>query len=418
MSAEGSSAPRGVRTMAVLRWALVALAAAAALFSFATVVRHRDPSAVTTTLYHCPMHPSVIQDHPGECPICGMTLVPQEKAVSSPPPVAGLVPIELTPERIQLIGMRTARVARQVKGGELRVVGVVAPSERGLSQVTTRFAGWIEALAVSETGRRVRRGEVLATFYSPEVLKAQEELLVARRWQESGTADPATRRLGEAARERLSLLGIAGHEIDEVLRSGHPSVAIPLRAPRDGYVMTRNAVAGLAVQPGTVLFEVADLGTVWVNAEVPEPDLARVSVGQAARLTLASLPGETFAGRVQLLAPALDQNRTLRVRVELRNRFDASGPRLRPGMSGTVALTLPAASGLMVPAEAVVDTGEAKYVFVAREGGRFEPRIVEPGPRQGDQVEIVKGLAEGETVVTTGNFLIDSESRLRAALAR
>jgi Cu(I)/Ag(I) efflux system membrane fusion protein len=156
---------------------------------------------------------------------------------------------------------------------------------------------------------------------------------------------------------------------------------------------------------------------VWVDAEVYEHDLGHVRVGQPAQLELPAYPGELQAGQVRFISPVLDsRTRTARVRVELRNHFDVNGPRLRPGMSGTVSLGLATASGLFVPAEAVVDTGERRYVFVAKEGGHFQPRPVEVGSQHGDQLEIRKGLSEGENVVTTGNFLLDSESRLRAAI--
>jgi Cu(I)/Ag(I) efflux system membrane fusion protein len=415
------AAPPGVRTMAIVRWGLVALAAALALFAFLGPALHRHAPAAAQ-LYYCPMHPSVVQDHPGECPICSMTLVPRPAggAPHSPPPIPGLPTlsaVDLTPERIQLVGMKTAPVERRSLGGELRTVGVVAPSERGLSQLTVRFAGWVEKLTAA-TGERVRRGQVLATIYSPDVLKAEQELLVARGWSaQPGHHDELTSTLGESARERLVLMGIAGAEIDEVVRAGKPAVTVPLRSPTDGYVVARTAVVGTAVQPGAVLFDIADLNTVWVNADVYEQDLSRVAVGQPARLELAAFPGQTLTGRVQLVSPVLEaQNRTLRVRVEFKNRIDASGPRLRPGMSGTIYLALPATTGLSVPAEAVVDTGENRYVFVATGNGHFEPRPVEVGAQARDRAEILSGLREGEVVVTTGNFLLDSESRLRAAI--
>jgi len=369
-----------------------------------------------------------------------MTLVPKSegKALPSPPPAgtsAGLVPglssIDLTPERIQLIGMKTATIKREAVGGELRTVGVVAPNERGLAQITTRFAGWIQKLMVSETGERVRRGQALATIYSPDVLRAEQELLVAAGWNVGAGADAKpthaadphggegiTAGLVANARRRLELLGISSQEIDELLRTGKAVEAIAIRSPAEGYVIAKNAVAGVAVQPGTVLFEIADLSQVWVTAEVYEQDIARIHVGQAARLELSSYPGESHTGKVRFIYPVLDaSNRTLRIRLEFKNRTDRNGPRLRPGMYGTVYLDLPSTTGLTVPGEAVVDTGEMHYVFVAKDGGHFEPRQVKIGGRVKDRVEILSGISEGETVVTTGNFLIDSESRLRAAIA-
>lgn len=430
--------------MAIVRWVLVLLTAVVAIGSILGYagVRFGEPrSAASRQLYSCPMHPSVVRDHPGECPICGMTLVlkpegkPQPSSTSKPvtsstlPPragVPGLAPVDLTPDRIQLIGMRTAIVKREAVGGELRTAGVVAANERGLAQVNARFGGWIQKLLVSQTGERVRRGQVLATIYSPDVLRAQQELLLAHGWNSAGAADAKSAQdphelaggLDVSARRRLELLGISAQEIDDILRTGKAVEAIAIRSPVDGYVVGKNAVAGIAVQPGTVLFEVADLTQVLVTADVYEQDIARVRVGQRARLELASYPGESHVGKVTFISPLLDTgNRTLRLRIELKNKVDRNGPRLRPGMYGTVYLALPPTTGLLVPAEAVVDTGETHYLFVTKEGGHFEPRMVTLGAHLNDKVEILSGVAEGETVVTTGNFLIDSESRLRAAIS-
>ncbi len=417
--------PRGVATMAVVRWVLVAVAALVAVGSMVSAFNARGGSGgkagAPAQLYTCPMHPQIVQDHPGECPICNMTLVPRPSGAGKPAPaadasagVAGLTAIDLTPERIQLIGMRTGTVKREALGGELRATGTIAASERGLAQINTRFAGWVQKLLVSATGERVRKGQVLATIYSPEVLRAEQELLVARGW--SGQ-DNAGGGMDVNARRRLELLGISTQEIDEVIRTGKPADAMSIRSPVDGYVVSKAAVAGLAVQPGTVLFEVADLSQVWVNAEIYERDIPRIHVGQKARLELTSFPGETHAGKVQFIHPLLDPaSRTLKLRLEFKNHTDRNGPRLRPGMYATVLLDLPPTTGLMVPAEAVVDTGDARYVFVSKDGGHFEPRAVSVGARAKDRVEIVGGVAEGETIVTTGNFLVDSESRLRAAI--
>lgn len=439
--------PKGVRTMSIVRWVLVAITALVAvgsILSYAGVHFGGAKSEPSGQLYYCPMHPSVVQDHPGECPICSMTLVPKPEGKLNPsatmtaagssaaptaaeatPAVPGLAAVDLSPERIQLIGMRTATVKREDVGGELRTVGVIGANERGLAQINTRFAGWIQKLMVSATGERVRRGQALAMIYSPDVLRAQQELLVARGWNTPGGADGKaahehdafTGALDASARRRLELLGISGQEIDEVLRTGKVIEAIAIRSPVDGYVVAKSAVVGVAVQPGTVLFEVADLSQVWVTADIYEQDISRIHVGQKARLELSSFPGEIHTGKVQFIYPVLDSgSRTLRVRLEFKNKTDRNGPRLRPGMSGTVYLDLPRTTGLLAPAEAVVDTGEMHYLFVAKAGGHFEPRMVKVGPRLKDRVEILSGVSEGETVVTTGNFLIDSESRLRAAI--
>jgi Cu(I)/Ag(I) efflux system membrane fusion protein len=473
---------------------LTAVVAVGSILSYAGVHIGAPKSSSSGQLYYCPMHPSVVQDHPGECPICSMTLVPKPEGKAKPsetmkpgtaagtaamatgqapvggkyycpmhpnrtsddpnarcpdcgmkmvarpaasadgkPPIAvepkagvpGLAEVELTPERIQLIGMRTATVKREELGGELRTVGVIGANERGLAQINTRFAGWIQKLLVSEMGQRVHRGQPLATIYSPDVLRAEQEMLVARGWNMPGGTDAKgfhdhdafTGALDANARRRLELLGISGQEIDEILRTGKAVEAVAIRSPVDGYVVGKSAVVGVAVQPGTVLFEVADLSQVWVTAEIHEQDISHIHVGQKARLQLTSFPGETHLGKVGFIYPILDSgSRTMRVRLEFKNKTDRDGPRLKPGMYGTVYLDLPRTTGLMAPAEAIVDTGETHYLFVAKDGGHFEPRMVKVGARHQDRVEILSGVSEGETVVTTGNFLIDSESRLRAAI--
>jgi membrane fusion protein, copper/silver efflux system len=450
---EGEEAPPpGVRIMAIVRWSLVAAMASAALASFVYVFA--DPGAAqvnpSSPVYYCPMHPSVVQDHPGQCPICSMSLVRKEPPKDAPAPKrAGLadagtdatsvrpaarekhgsaeahahalppevVPLDLSEQRVQLIGMRTARVVRAPVAPQLRTVGYVAPTESGLASVQTRFSGWIQELHVRETGQPVKRGQLLARAYSPELLAAQQELLNAKRWvgEPSGATQPAgaPSSLLASAQSRLALLGMDPKEIAEVERSGELHRLIEIRSPASGYISQKNVLEGLYVQPGTQLFEIADLSKVWVIAEIFEHDAGRVRVGQRATLELTAYPGESFPGRLQFLYPALDVNtRTLRARIEFKN----PGLRLRPGMYGDLVLEAPAASGLMIPREAVVDTGTHQYVFVARGGGHFEPRAVRVGARSEAGVQVLDGLAEGETVVTTGNFLIDSESRLRSTI--
>jgi Cu(I)/Ag(I) efflux system membrane fusion protein len=344
--------------------------------------------------------------------------------------VPGLVPIDLPPERVQLIGIRTARVARDELAPEVHAVGYVAANEAGVVQVHARFSGWIQELKVARTGERVRDGDVLATIYSPTLLTTQQELLNARRYARADGASSADTdgastggrsadahlqaSLVQGARRRLELLGVGPEEIRAIERTGKPLTSVPLRAPSSGYVTEKNAVQGAYVEPETTLFQIADLATVWVLAEVYESELARVEVGAPATITLAAYPGEVFRGRVDYLYPTLDAaTRTLRARLV----FPNPDLRLRPGMYGDVTLSLSPTSALVVPRDAIVDTGDVSYVFVVRDGGRFTPRRVVPGARTGDRVAVRSGLTEGEVVVTTANFLLDSESRLHAAIS-
>jgi len=456
-------APPGVRTMAVVRWAIVALmafAAAGAWYSFADLGAH----AARAAIYRCPMHPSVVQGSPGSCPICGMDLVRVEggaspsaqaapaaalgryycpmhpevtsddpnatcpkcggmKLVPRPQsgdpggPVPGLARVEVAAERTQLMGMRTARVRRAAVKPSLRTVGFISANESSLAIITARYTGWVQELLVAQSGQRVEKGQVLATLYSPELNSAQLGYLNAVKWvsQQAQTAAPTLTASGidSDARKKLELLGVAREDIAEIVRRGSALDALPLRSPVAGYVARKNALPGLYVQPGTELFQIADLSTVWVVADVYESDMNRIKVGQRARLALAAYPGETFGGRVQFIYPAVNpESRTLQARMEFKN----PKLRLRPGMYGDVLIELGADEGLVVPSDAVVDTGELQYVFLARDRGRFEPRVVRLGARGEGQVEILEGLSEGDAVVTTANFLIDSESRLRAAV--
>jgi membrane fusion protein, copper/silver efflux system len=441
------AAPRFVHAMAIVRWFLVLTMAGIAALSMLYVygdIGHAEGHAATQ--YYCPMHPGVVQDHPGDCPICGMTLVAREvehthaeapdagsasnasvrakAARKSAKPssehdagvlsegVPGLTAIDIPEQRLQRIGMRTAKVRRASLPEELSAVGYVAATESGLAVIQTRFSGWIEELLVAQTGELVQRGQLLARVYSPDLLAAQQELVNTQKWSSGPGANDGAG-LRSSAKSRLALMGMDSAEIDEVERTGTPHRLIEIRSPVRGYVAQKSALQGLYIQPGTRLFDIADLSKVWVMVELFERDAARIASHQRATLTLTAYPGETFSGKVQLVYPTLSvETRTQRARVEFKN----PDLRLRPGMFGNVVIRVGSAEGLVVPREAIVDTGEQQYVFVSEAAGRFAPRVVKLGTRSQDFVQILAGLYEGETVVTTGNFLIDSESRLRFAV--
>jgi Cu(I)/Ag(I) efflux system membrane fusion protein len=377
--------------------------------------------------YTCPMHPAFVTDDPKvRCPECGMKLVPKnadaapEHAAMAAEGVPGLKPVELSADRIQLIGMKTAVAMREPLAASIRTVGFVAASEKGLVSVNARFSGWIESLGAGDTGQFVEKGSVLATIYSPDAIGAQQQFLAAARWAEgkptatSGAGGTSPQyEYGRDNRQRLILLGFAPEDIDAIGAAGVPSQTVNLRAPVSGHVAKKAALRGIYVTPGTELFQIADLSTVWLIADVYESEIGRVKVGQKAVLELPAYPGERFTGKVTFVYPALAPgSRTLQARIEFRN----PGLKLRPGMYGDVTLDLGDQNAIVIPSEALVDTGEVQYVFVSKGAGRFEPRRVRSGWSGGGRVAVLEGLAEGERVVTTANFLLDSESRLRAAI--
>ena len=321
----------------------------------------------------------------------------------------GLVSIDIGPDRTQLVGIRTAVVARQRLTALLRTTGFVSADESRVALVTTRFSGWVEEVR-AQVGERVEKGQILATASGPELLTAQQVFLVGSGWlaKKNVPAGPV-----EEDNNALRRLGIAQRDIDAVLRRRRPLPAIPVRAPVSGYIAKRSVLPGLYLQPGAELFQIVDLATVWVVGDVHEQDVSRVRLGQRAQLLLGMPVREAFRGSVDFIFPALDPDtRTLRARVQLPN----ADLRLRPGMSGALVIDVPGEDALTVPAEAVVDTGEQQYVFLARGGGRFEPRTVRVGASADGRVQVLEGLEEGDSVVTTANFLVDSESRMRGAL--
>lgn len=422
-----SDPPPGARTMNVVRWFLFGGLLLLALVSIGTFVAHRRGAARTTSAqaakYYCPMHPSYTSDRPGECPICGMSLEPipaSAQGATGGGDVAGLVPIHLSPQRIQLIGVRTARVERRVAGSNLDLAGYVTPDEARLSRVQIRVAGWVQELMVNRTGEPVRAGQPLLALYSPELYQSEQEFLIETSRDTTsllgGPAMPQEAGGGsiEAARQRLRLLGVPDEEIARLERERKPSTRLVLRSPVTGTVLERGVTTGQSVSADTPLLTVADLGRLWVLADLYEMDYTRLRVGDPAQFTADAIPGRIFHGRIDFIYPTVSPDtRTLKARVALAN----SRRELLPGMYGRVRVARRGAPSLAVPAEAVVHSGEQNYVFLAHAGGHFEPRRVTLGPDRGDWVPVFGGLAEGDTVVASASFLIDSESRLKAAIS-
>jgi multidrug efflux pump subunit AcrA (membrane-fusion protein) len=359
------------------------------------------------TLYTCGMHPQVIQDHPGNCPICGMKLTPIRQQ-STNAPAAGAVSQTITvePSMIQNMGVRTEFVARGPLRRTVRTVGVIDYDEGALADVTTKFKGWIEKLDVDTTGQLVMRGDPLFEIYSPDLYSAEAEYLVA------GSDD-----VRASARTKLKFLDMPDDQIAELDRTRKPLKAVRIVAPQNGFVTEKAVVQGQMVEAGARVFRLADLGMVWVKADIYEQDLVYLKLGQEAVVTLAYLPGREFRGRVTYIYPAVDEKtRTAQVRMEFHN----PGYFLKPGMFATVQVTSELEpSALLAPDSAILRSGEKATVFVALDGGRFEPRTVTLGPQaEDDRYQILTGLEEGEKIVTSGQFMLDSESQLREAIQK
>ena len=365
-------------------------------------------------LYTCGMHPQVIQDHPGDCPICGMALTPVRKTSSHPSDRPDLPDhtIAIDPVTTQNMGIRTGVATQGPLRRTIRAVATVEYDETSLADVTTKFKGCIEKLHVNATGQQVHRGDPLFEIYSPDLYSAQAEYLLG-----IGDTSSALTGLNISATTKLKYFDIPDDQIAELQKTRQIRKTLRIDAPRDGIVVERNAVEGQMVEAGMKLYRIADLGLVWVQAQIFEQDVPFLRVGQEALVTLSYLPDRKFRGRVTFIYPSVDEKtRTVRVRMEFHN----PGYFLKPGMFATVELTTElTAQALLVPDSAILRSGERNTVFVALDGGKFEPRTVTLGPRSADnQYQVLSGLAAGEHIVTSGQFMLDSESQLRDAIQK
>lgn len=324
-------------------------------------------------------------------------------------------PVHLDASQVRALGVTFTTVSRGPLVRSIRTVGQVVPAEPGLADITSKIDGFVEDLAVDATGVAVRRGQPLLTLYSPMLVAAQEELLTAARL--AAATDSSDRdawrnaqSLLDAARRRLAYWDISSAQIQRLEQSGQVTRTLALEAPFDGVVLEKMVVRGQSVMAGMKLYRLADLSTVWIEGAVFEQDLAAIRTGAAARAEVAAYPGRGFHGRVSFVAPTVDeQSRTTRVRVAFAN----PGGALKPGMYATLFFEAQAGVDVLhIPAEAVVMTGERNLVFVVGDGGGLESREVVLGQRAGDRFEVVRGVAAGERIVASANFLVDAESRL------
>ncbi len=365
--------------------------------------------------YVDPMNPSNKSDKPGKAP-CGMDLVPiyDEEPQSSDALPPGS--IRISPEKQQMIGVQFGEASETALSRTVRAVGRATYDETRIHHIHTRFEGYVDRVFVDFTGKLVKKGQPLLSIYSPELVATQQELLVAKKSSEimqksqfEGIA-AQSRALYKSTRERLRLWEISDYQVKEIERQGSPIRSVTLHSHTDGFVIARNVFAGHQVKPEMELYTIADLSDVWIITEIYEYEIAAVRLGQTAQVTFPSFPGQTFTGKITYIAPELDpKTRTAKIRVELPNRDF----RIKPDMFANVEVKVNYGKKLSIPQEAVLDSGGSQTVFVAREGGYFEPRKVTLGPKVDDRYIVLEGVSTGEKVVTSANFLIDSESQLK-----
>ncbi len=424
----------------------------------------KESSSVGSDKYQCPMHPAIVQDHPGDCPICGMKLVkmkgsasdqskpssssshkvafyrsPMDPNQTSPVPrkdemgmdylpvyeedtsgdteVKDRAAVEIDPKRQQLIGLRIAKAEKAGISGGWRTVGRVEIDPTRVSHINVKVAGFVEHVFVDFVGRAVKRGEPLFTLYSPDLLAAQQEYLLSLENHENNTNDVQASTYDAvvfAVRNKLKNWDVPESAIVRLEETRETTKALTFTSPVSGVVTLKDVVEGATLEPGAVPYEITDLNVVWVMADAYQPDLAQVHVGTRASMSFEALPDRVIIGTVAFVDPILDvQSRTAKVRLEVQNEDGE----LKPGMFGEVMFRGESRESLTIPSDALIPTGRGFYVFVELGEGRFEPRSVKLGEKSSDRVEIVEGLSEGESVVTRANFLVDSESSLRAALS-
>ena len=410
-------------------------------------------------LWTCSMHPHILEDEPGPCPVCGMAMVPvrdsgqgaqailfyrnpMNPTITSPVPAKDemgmdYVPVyadeveravdqgptvTINPVVIQNMNVQTATVERRDLEQEIRTVGYLEYDQERMVTVTTKYAGWVEKVYVNYVGEPVEKGQPLFEIYSPELVQTEQELLsaivYAKKFDTSNTeAGRRASALVESARERLRYWDIAPDQIDNLERTGEVFRTLQVVAPASGLVMKRMpGLEGMAVRPGMEVYHIADLRSLWLSVEVFEHQVAQIEIGSTAEFELTYFPGEAFRGTVRFIEPEFSAaTRTLRVKIEVPN----PGGRFRAGMFGTVRFHPTAARQvLVVPTQAILRTGQRNVLIIDLGDGSFAPREVETGHEGGGFVEILEGVSEGDRIVTSSQFLIDSESSLQAAVQK
>lgn len=382
----------------------VCLALAAALV---VVVRGAHPAAPA---------PAAQDSVVARGPAAGTSTAPQAAEAAE----LALAPIQLSPQRLQQIGVTSAAVAYKNVSQQIAAPGNVDIDEQRLAYVQTRFAGWIQDVFANATYQYVHKGQRLFTIYSPDIVSGQQEYLLARKNQSTfaydahGMAVQESGWLMQAAEERLSQFGVPAETIADLQKTGQVQRDIAVNSPVSGYITERNALPNAYVQPDTKLYTIADLSTVWVYANVAQTDVGRLKPGSSAQVTVDAYPGRTFNGRIDQILPQVDMTtRTVRVRLV----FSNPGVILKPGMYVNVALSVPLGRQLVVPSSAVLQSGSRAIAFLDHGEGNLEPRVIQTGPALDDSVVVLSGLKAGDKVVTSANFLVDSESQLQSAFS-
>ncbi len=389
-------------------------------FSATDSTRSSVSTAERKVLYwQDPMHPAYTSDKPGKAPDCGMDLVPvYEEAVTEVNLPDGA--FRISPEKQQLIGVTYGEVAYKNVSRVLKAVGKLNYDETKIVRIHPKVEGWIENVFVDFVGKEVKQGQPLLSLYSPELVSTQQEYLIAMKGRNELSESPFAEAvfgadsLYEATRRRLQLWDITEEQIRELEKRGAPAKAITIYAPTKGFVLARNAYAKQRVTPEVELYSIADLSTVWLIADIYQNEAPEIRIGQMATFTLSYFPNQTFKGKVAYIYPQMDnETRTLKVRIDVAN------PRmlLKPEMYANVEIQIDYGKRILVPQEAVMDSGSEQLVFVGHEGGYLEPRKVQLGENVDGQFIVLSGLKAGERIVTSANFLVDSESKLKSAAA-
>ena len=377
-----------------------------------------NPKADLKVLYwQDPMHPAYKSDKPGKAPDCGMDLVPvYEGGMTAANLPEGA--FFISSEKQQMIGVTYGKVAYKPVSKTIRAVARLAFDETKIARIHTKVEGWVENVQVDFVGKQVEKGQPLISIYSPELLQTQQEYLLAIKGRSELSESPfpeavnASESLYQSARKRLELWDVTEEQVKELEKRGTPTKTLTLYSPASGVVLARNAYPKQRVTPEIELYSIADLSTIWAIADVYEYEAPEIAIGQTATMTLSYYPGRPFLGKVTYIYPQLDSaTRTLKVRVE----FPNPNMILKPDMFANVELRIDYGKRLVVPQEAILDSGSEQLVFVSHEGGYFEPRKVQIGAKVENNVVILAGLKAGERVVTSANFLIDSESKLKSA---